>query len=111
MRHAALHGARRHAEAVEAFNTMLLKLEESPNQHIREPRPRYVDARPTIRRIIDQTIRHLPRVLIDITTGHLCDKNRQAEVFEALPIYYELVSSMTTQLDHARIWRAVKKFY
>jgi hypothetical protein len=35
MRHAALHGARRHAEAVEAFNTMLLKLEESPNQHIR----------------------------------------------------------------------------
>ena len=35
MKHAALHGARRHEEAVEAFNTMLLKLEESPNQRIR----------------------------------------------------------------------------
>ena len=76
-----------------------------------ELRSRYVDARPTIRRIIDQTIRHIPRVLIDTTTGHLYDKNRQAEVFEALPAYYKLVSSMTTQLDHARIWRAVKKFY
>ena len=76
-----------------------------------ELRPRYVDARPTIQCIIDQTIRPTPRVLIDTTTGHLHDKKGQAEVFEALPIYYELVSSMTTELDHARIWRAVKTFY
>ena len=53
----------------------------------------------------------MPRVLIDTTTGHLYDKKRQAEAFESLPIYHELVSSMTTLLDHARIWRVVKKFY
>ena len=53
----------------------------------------------------------MPRVLIDTITGHLYDKKGQAEVFEALPIYYELVSSMTTELDHSRIWIAVKRFY
>lgn len=42
MKYAVLHGARRHAEAVEAFDTMLLKLKESPNEHIRgEPLPLY----------------------------------------------------------------------
>ena len=76
-----------------------------------ELRPRYVDARPTIQCIIDQTIHPMPWVLMDTTTGHLHDKKGQAEVFEALPIYYELVSSMTTELDHAHIWRAVKTFY
>ena len=34
MKHAALHGARHHAEAVEAFHMMLSKL-ESPDEHIR----------------------------------------------------------------------------
>ena len=74
-------------------------------------RGRYVDATPLIRQIVEQTIGRLPRVLIDTTTGHLYDKRQQAEAFEALPIYCELVSSMATEVDHARIWRAVKKFY
>ena len=49
-RHAALHGAKRHAEAVEAFDTMLFKLEESPDDRVRgesfpsyRPGPRHVD--------------------------------------------------------------------
>ena len=42
MRHAALHGAGCYAEAVEAFDTMLLKLEQSPDEQIRgELFPRY----------------------------------------------------------------------
>lgn len=53
----------------------------------------------------------MPRVLIDTTTGRLCNKRRQAEAFEALPIYAELVASMTTELDYARIRREVKEFY
>ena len=53
----------------------------------------------------------MPRVLIDTTTGRLYDKTQQAVAFEKLPIYDELRSSMTTRLDHARIRRAVKKFY
>lgn len=53
----------------------------------------------------------MPRVLIDTTSGRLYDKTQQAEAFEALPIYNELVSSMTTEMDYARIWGAVKEFY
>ena len=50
-------------------------------------------------------------MLIDTTTGHLHDKAQQAAAFEDLPIYDELRSSMTSQLDNARIRREVKKFY
>jgi hypothetical protein len=72
---------------------------------------RYVDATPTIRRIVEQTNRHIAWVLIDTTTGRLRDKKQQAEAFEALPIYHELVSSMATEIDYARILKAVKEFY
>ena len=74
-------------------------------------RGRYIDATPTIRETLEETVRDMPRVLIDTTTGHLYDKGQQAEAFEALPIYCELVSSMTTELDYARIQRVVKEFY
>ena len=53
----------------------------------------------------------MPRVLIDVTTGRLHDRTQQAEAFEALPIFSELVSSMTAGVDEARIWRDVKEFY
>ena len=52
----------------------------------------------------------MPRVLIDTTTGHLCDRTRQAEVFEALPVFNELVSSMTREIDVAWIQREVDEF-
>ena len=35
MKYAALHGARHHVEAVEAFHIMLSKLKESPDGHVR----------------------------------------------------------------------------
>ena len=76
-----------------------------------ELRHRYVDATPVIRNVIEQTTKHMPRVLIDITTGRLRDKAQQAAAFEELPIYDELRSSMTTKLDRARIRKAVKTFY
>ena len=72
---------------------------------------RYVDARPTIRRIVQNTIRPMPRILIDTTTGRLYNKEQQANAFETLPICSELVSSMTTKLDYTRILGAVKEFY
>lgn len=76
-----------------------------------ELRRRYFDATSAIRRVAEQTVRDMPRVLIDTATGRLCDKKQQVGTFEALPIYSELVSSMTTELDYARIWREVKEFY
>ena len=55
----------------------------------------------------------MPRVLIDTTTGRLHDRTQLAETFEALPVFSELVLSMTTEerVDYARIWREVKEFY
>ena len=53
----------------------------------------------------------MPRVLIDTTTGRLCDRTQLAEAFETLPIFNELISSMTTRVDEARIWSEVAGFY
>ena len=72
---------------------------------------RYVDATPAIREVIEETICHMPRVLIDTETGRLFDKTGQAAAFEALPVYNELRSSMTTKLDPERIQKEVKGFY
>ena len=71
----------------------------------------YIDATPAIREVIEETIRHMPRVLINTETGCLCDKTGQAAAFEALPIYDGLRSSLTTRLDLGRIREEVKKFY
>ncbi|KAI9571647.1 hypothetical protein HD554DRAFT_1800612 [Boletus coccyginus] len=110
-KYAALHGMGRYGEAFEAFRTMVSKLEKSPDPQIRELRNNYVDATATIQQEVQETVRDMPRVLIDTTTGRLYDKTQQAAAFEELPIYDELRSSMTTRLDRARIRREVKKFY
>ena len=60
-------------------------------------RNRYIGAGPAIREIIEETVRDMPRILIDTTTGRLCDREQQAEPFEALSVSCELVSSMTTE--------------
>ncbi|KAF8554794.1 hypothetical protein OG21DRAFT_1603328 [Imleria badia] len=102
-----------HSEAFRAFKTMLSKLEQSPDPQIRELRHQYFDATATIRSVVEETIRDMPRVLIDTVTGRLYDKTQQAAAFEELQIYDELRSSMTTRarLDRARIRMAAKKFY
>ncbi|KAI9461360.1 hypothetical protein HD554DRAFT_1521119 [Boletus coccyginus] len=110
-KHAALHAMGRHGEAFEAFGMMLSRLEQSPHPHIRELRDQYVDATATIQEVVEETIRDMPRVLIDTTTGRLYDKSQQAAAFQELPIYDELRSSMTTQLDRARIQKEVEQFY
>ena len=130
-KHAALHRMRRYSEAFEAFTTMLSKLEQSPDPRICSEllcqycpaagfewwcidlRHQYLDTTTTIQNAVEQTVRHMPRVLIDTVTGRLYDKTQQATAFEDLPIYDELRSSMTfrTCLDHARIRREVKMFY
>ena len=46
-----------------------------------------------------------------MTTGRLCNKAEQASAFESLPIFNELVSSMTTRIDYVRIKREVRQFF
>ena len=67
--------------------------------------------RATIRKIVQRTIRYLPRVLINTTTGRLYDRAEQASAFESLPIFNELVSSMTTRIGYARIKREVRQCF
>jgi hypothetical protein len=46
-----------------------------------------------------------------MTTGRLCNRGKQASPFEFLPIFNELVSSMTTRTDYVRIKREVRQYF
>jgi hypothetical protein len=50
-------------------------------------------------------------VLINTTTGRLCNRAEQASAFESLPVFKELVSSMTTRIDYVRIKREVRQYF
>ena len=50
-------------------------------------------------------------MLLHTTSGRLCDKSEQAVAFESLPIFMELISSMTMHIDHTRIEQEVTKYY
>lgn len=65
----------------------------------------------TIRDSIQRTIRRSPNVLINTITGQLRDKAEQESAFEALPIFNELVSSMTRRIDYVRIKREVRRYF
>ena len=69
------------------------------------------ETRAAIRRAILDTIHDSPRVLIDTVSGQLCDKSEQAASFESLPIFNNLISSMTTRIDDVRIKQDVTKYY
>ena len=64
-----------------------------------------------IRTVVQRIIRHLPLVLINTTTGRLHNRAEQASAFESLPIFEELVSSMTTRIDYVRIKREARQYF
>ncbi|KAF8122246.1 hypothetical protein EV363DRAFT_1301321 [Boletus edulis] len=114
IKHAALHKAEKYDDAIDAFEAMLKKMAESPDPDVQQHCDKYItplSTRATIRRIVQRTIRHSPRVLINIATGHLHSKAEQASAFESLPILNELVSSMTTRIDYVRIKHEVRQYF
>ncbi|KAF8432243.1 hypothetical protein L210DRAFT_3558822 [Boletus edulis BED1] len=114
MRHAALHKGGDYDNAADAFETMLTKMAESPDPDVQRHGDQYVSpssTRATIRRIVHQTLRHSPRVLINTTSSRLHDRVEQAFAFESLPVFNELVSSMTTRIDYVRIKREVREYF
>ena len=60
---------------------------------------------------IENAIRDSPLVLLNTDSGRLLDKSGQARSFESQPIFRELISSMTTHIDHARIEREIAEYY
>ncbi|KAI9571008.1 hypothetical protein HD554DRAFT_235454 [Boletus coccyginus] len=113
-KHAALLGARRYTEAIDAYNDMLLRLEQSTVPVTRELRKNYVSPSQTeaaIHSAVKQTQRDAPLVVINTKTGHLCDQRERMNEFEADPKYVELVASMTTRLDYSRIQEVVQEYF
>lgn len=130
-KHAALRGAGCHNDAIVAFETMLLKISQSSNpdvhgetsdialmpidqsRHAEQSRSYVTPAqtKETIRVAIWNTIRESPLVLINTDSGRLVDKSGQMSSFESQPIFAELISSMTTGIDHARIEHEVAQYY
>ena len=64
-----------------------------------------------IQRAVHNVTRDSPRVLINTLSGRLLNKSDQAAAFESLPIFNELISSMTTDIDHSRIVHDVTQYY
>ncbi|KAF8128156.1 hypothetical protein EV363DRAFT_1085280, partial [Boletus edulis] len=114
IKHAALLKAGDYDSAGDVLNLMRSKIAESPDPYIRQHGDQYISpssVQATIRKIVQKTIRHLPRVLINMTTGRLRDRAEQASAFESQPIFKELVSSMTTRIDYVRIKREVRQYF
>ena len=86
--------------------TGLYYLTEHGDQYISRSR-----TRATIRRIVHLTLRQSPRVLINTTTGRLYDRAEQTSAFEAMPVFNELVSSITTRIDYVRIKREMRRYF
>ncbi|KAN0080388.1 hypothetical protein V8E55_009954 [Tylopilus felleus] len=110
----ALHKAGRYSEAVSTFETMLWKASQLPDPEIRELVREYVhpdQTKTVIRAAVDNAVLESPLVLINTDSGRLLDKQEQASSFESQPIFWELISSMTTRIDHARIEREVSQYY
>ncbi|KAH7904927.1 hypothetical protein BJ138DRAFT_1118949 [Hygrophoropsis aurantiaca] len=115
-KHAALHGAQDYEDAIEAFNTMLSKLDNSPDPRTHKLRQQYVspsDLESVIQIAIDKSLQNSPLRLIDTTTGYLCDRDERINTFKATPYFKELISSMTTNVtfDHERIAEVVMKYF
>ena len=60
---------------------------------------------------IENAIRESPLMLVNTDSGRLLDKYGQVCSFESQPIFRELISSMTTHIDHVRIEREVAEYY
>ena len=60
---------------------------------------------------VENAIHESPLVLLNTDSGHLLDKSGQRCSFESQPIFQELISSMTTHIDHARIDHEVAEYY
>ena len=122
-KHAALHKLKRYGDAIDALTTMISTLENSVDPEIRREfilivdncplilvradlRGKYVNPSDTKNAILEvfRKIAHdSPFRLLDTTSGLLCDAEKRRAIFIGDPIFQELVSSVTTQLQWEQI--------
>ncbi|KAG2091495.1 uncharacterized protein F5147DRAFT_439431 [Suillus discolor] len=116
VKHAALHGAQRYDASIEAFQTMLLQLENAPETQTRQMRQRYrssAEVERDMREVIHTQLADTPLRLLDTTSGLLCDREAQISVFKTSTEYKELVSSTIrhTDLQMERIAEVVATYF
>ncbi|KAG1768815.1 hypothetical protein EDD22DRAFT_211246 [Suillus occidentalis] len=116
LKHAALHGAHRYDEAIEAFNIMLSKLENTPDTETTNLRQQYVSPREVdsaIEASIKTQLDNAPHRLIDTSTGRLCNREAQIDAFKMRAEYKELLSStmMHADLQMERIQDVVAMYF
>ncbi|KAG2336501.1 hypothetical protein BDR05DRAFT_122136 [Suillus weaverae] len=117
-RHAALHGAQRYDEAIEAFKIMLSKLENAPDTQTRKLRQQYInpsEAERDIQVTIKAQLDDAPDRLLNTFTGRLCNREGRIDAFKTSTEYKELFSS-TLALVHVdlrmeRIKDVVEKYF
>ncbi|KAI6144919.1 hypothetical protein BKA82DRAFT_4168114 [Pisolithus tinctorius] len=113
-KHVALHGAKLYDEAIDAFKSMLQVIEQSHDPATRQLRPNYISPSETIAAIdpiIHSILKNSPLVVINVTTGCLCDRPERIRIFKADPLFKELVSSMTKGVDNERILQVIARFF
>ncbi|KAG9313282.1 hypothetical protein JVU11DRAFT_5586 [Chiua virens] len=112
---AALHSAQWYDEAVKTYRDFLSTIESSQHPDIRRIRHNYVSPDQTnaiISEEVRKTSKTCPFVLIDITTGRLCDmKERAVDIFKQSPAYGKLLSSVTRKSDCAQIAPIVAQYF
>ncbi|OAX37566.1 hypothetical protein K503DRAFT_226905 [Rhizopogon vinicolor AM-OR11-026] len=102
LQHAALDGTQHYDEAIEAFQIMLSKLENSPDAQTPELRQRYVslsEAEGAVRKVVDIQLENAPPRLLNTSTGRLCDREAQRTDFKTSMEYKKLLSSTIKHAD------------
>jgi hypothetical protein len=102
LKHTVLHGVLRYDEAIEAFKSMLSKLDEAPDTQTQNLRQRYIsisEAEGAIQATIKTQLDDAPHRLINTSTGHLCDREVQMDDFKTSTEYKELLSSILVHID------------
>ncbi|KAG2365168.1 hypothetical protein BDR07DRAFT_1399605 [Suillus spraguei] len=100
--HAALRGAQRYDEAIDAYSIMLSKLDNAPEAQIRDLREQYVrpsQAEHAIQKAVWNELEYAPLRLLNTSTGLLCDRTAQISTFKTSTEYKELLSSITKHSD------------
>ncbi|KAI5989888.1 hypothetical protein EDD15DRAFT_2370189 [Pisolithus albus] len=110
-RYVALHALQRYREATETLDDMVTKAEELVSPSIRQLRTKYAETIKLIDERIDAIREISPYVLIDVRNGKLCDAAERIRMFKTDTIFYELVSSMSTELNTSRIGEMVAKYF
>ncbi|KAG2355810.1 hypothetical protein BDR07DRAFT_1492731 [Suillus spraguei] len=102
LKYAALHGAQRYDETIQAFRIMLSKLDSAPDTETRKLRQQYLSPSKVdraIRKVIDKQLDNTPLRVLDTPTSLLCSREAQIRTFKMSVEYKELVSSAVTHRD------------